>query len=118
MTIREALYEYFGTPESNDFNEEEFKGRYGGLINAIGLRHKGVIASASTIHVTICNYFKRDFDRWEFLYELTNWCAQYTNTQNKKITIGSGSIHKGIITINKVKYFCVPSAVMSLKVAL
>lgn len=108
MTPYEAIEAYLGRPQDSVFNIEDYTGPYGGLINIVGLRHKGLVVSGTTLYNVIQEAYDVTLDRWTFMHELSNWCAAYTNTSRQSLAIGANFIIQGAIQVGNSRYFCVP----------
>jgi hypothetical protein len=111
MTPYEAIVEYLGQPQDHEFNQDEYLGRYGGMINIVGLRHKGIVMTGGDMYKLVSQHFGVKFNRWDFLQAFNTWCAEYTDTQEEEIPLGKRNvIQKGLIYIEPASYFCVPAS--------
>jgi len=107
---KDYLYEYLGRPEDHRFDPEDYTGSYGGMINILGLRHKGIVIAGNTLYTRVCQYFQVELDRWDFLHELSLWCLRYVGVT--KVQIGKQAIIRGQIAQGSTRYFCVPTEVI------
>jgi len=112
MTEKQAILEYLGGPTDREFNSDDYLGRYGGLINIVGLRHKGLVVSGTRLYNIVNELHDGQLNKWEFLHELAKWSAKYTGTQRHSKALGKKQVHKiekGVLHVAPAKYFCVPS---------
>ena len=109
MTPKEAIEAYLGRPEDYTFEVDNYLGPNKGLINVIGLRHKGLIIAGNTLYHIIQEHSNVELDRWEFFHELTLWCTKYTRTNKYVQPVGANTIIRGAIKISNSRYFCVPA---------
>jgi len=105
------LFAFLGRPEDHRFNPEDYAGSYGGLINILGLRHKGIVIAGSTLYRKVCKEYDVELDRWDFMHELSLWCIQYVGVT--KVTLGKQHIIRGQIDQGSTRYFCVPAKAMA-----
>jgi hypothetical protein len=109
MTPYEAIEAYLGKPEDYTFNIEDYTGRYGGLINVIGLRHRGLVVSGFSLYNAIQEHFGIELNRWEFMHELVKWCEAYTKSDIEVLNIGVNPIVHGSLQVGNSRYFCIPA---------
>ena len=109
MTPRKALEAYLGEPKDYTFDVNDYLGKNKGLINIVGLKHKGVVVAGATLFQLVQKHNSIKLWRWAFMYELSKWCGAYTGTQHKTKSVGANHIEQGAIQIGNARYYCVPA---------
>jgi len=103
---KQVLYEYLGSPDEYTFRPEDYMGPYGGVINALGLKYRGLIISGREMYNRVTEYSGRKVDRVEFMQALKEWAMEYIGSEVYQI--GKRFIEQGRLRHGCSRYFCIP----------